>query len=279
MIMQQNNFDEFFLTSKVGFAGDWHGNTGWALSAVNILHAENIKVIYHLGDFGVWGGENGSSYLKKINNRLIKNNQLLIVTPGNHENYDMIDVWPTNEYGFIQRKDLERIWMAPRGFLWEHNGVRVGSMGGAGSIDRESRTIGLSWWPQEAITDDDVKTLEYNMLEKGWDSVEVLIVHEAPVESLSTIDKWPVPIHLELYAKESQIRVSRCVDIAKPRWTIHGHWHVARILDIGSTTVIGLDMDGRYANLATCIMDNGVMSDFTIMRKLTMEPKTKSKER
>jgi len=44
----------------VGFAGDWHANTPWAVRAVEYAAAQGIATLIHTGDFG--SGLSGSSW-------------------------------------------------------------------------------------------------------------------------------------------------------------------------------------------------------------------------
>lgn len=252
--------NRFFETKRVGIAGDWHGNSLWAMSAIKFFHENNINVIYQLGDFGVWGGDAGAKYLRKMNKRLVENDQLLIVTPGNHENYNMINRWPLNEYGFQQRSDLTRIWIAPRGKVWEHNGTMIASMGGAASVDLEHRTINKSWWIQEAITEKDIEALRFSM--EDIHKVDILLCHDIPLETKGGMSKWPLPEHIEYYSYQQQVKISEAVEIAMPDWVLHGHWHVSRVTGYdalhGPVTVVGYDMDGTYSNIGWMDLENGV---------------------
>jgi hypothetical protein len=265
--------NRFFETERVGLAGDWHGNTLWAMSAINLFFANDIKVIYQLGDFGIWGGEGGTKYLRKLNKMLVKNDQLLIVTPGNHENYNMIRKWPLNEWGFQNRADLTNIWTIPRGKIWEHNGVMVGSMGGAASVDLEHRTINKSWWLQEAITEKDIAALRESMKDYGY-GIDVLLTHDVPVEAKAGLSKWPLSEYLEYYSYQQQVKISEAVEICNPTWLFHGHWHTSRVkeVDLGwkKMTVVGYGMDGQFSNLgwADFSPKNGV-SNVHIMRSNT----------
>lgn len=242
---------DFFQTERAGFAGDWHGNTGWALSAIDFFHEQGIRTIYHVGDFGVWGGTDGAAYLRKINTRLLKHDMLILVTPGNHENYNMINKWPRNIYGFQNRKDLDRLWVIPRGQAWKHNGALLASMGGAASIDKGMRRLNKSWWPQEAISDKDIYNLKVNLWGRP---VHVLLTHDIPAE----VDVGPrygmLPVDIEKYSQDQREQLSKAAAIARPEVIIHGHWHrsYSRMtkFDYGQTMVHCLDMDGSPHNIA-----------------------------
>ena len=81
---------------------------------------------------------------------------------GNHENFDIINTWEKEENGLI--KNSKHIFYIPRGTIMNLNiGGNTRSclfMGGADSIDRMWRTEGISWWPQERITEDNIKDIK-----------------------------------------------------------------------------------------------------------------------
>jgi calcineurin-like phosphoesterase family protein len=258
---------EFTSEPVVGWAGDWHGNTGWALHALRTLASRNVKVVYHVGDFGLWGGQDGASYLRKIYTLLNARNMILIITPGNHENYDMLERFTLNEEGFLFRHDVNRIWFAPRGHIWLHGEANMGSLGGTGSIDYRQRTLGKSWWIQEAITSKDVDTLRFNFLSSGLDNLDVMMTHDSPsgvdVKKSRTLNEPD----LDNYLNHQRILVRNAVDVAAPRTLVHGHWHIYITDTIEGvnesmipydTNVIGLDMDDTSHNMMIGNIEPGV---------------------
>lgn len=262
----------FFDTERVGFAGDWHGNTGWALHCLDIFFKRGIKTVYHVGDFGVWGGNDGQSYLRKVNDRLRKHDMLIIVTLGNHENYNMTNKWPLNEEGFQVRNDIERIWIAPRGHLWTHNKARIASLGGAHSIDRQWRRENISWWPQEAITEADVQTLKDNLAAKKWSVVDVFLSHDIPAGLDVGPKQFNLSPEIEYESYRQRILLREAYDMCAPHSGVHGHWHKTMhnflegvCLEEGRpfdyyAHVYGLNCDGFNGNImeANIIKDIGL---------------------
>lgn len=256
------DFERYKVAETVGFAGDWHGNTGWAVHAIRTLASRGAKVIYQVGDFGLWGGQDGAAYLRKIQRTLGYEDMVLIVTPGNHENYDMLEKFPLNEYGFMARHDIGRIWFAPRGHIWTHHGAYIASLGGAGSIDVRNRVEGKSWWRQEAITMADVDALKANMDEWGITGIDVMLTHESPAGITLGAKGWAgISPEIEHYCYLQRVLLRAAVDHATPRALIHGHWHrlVEAPLEGMSTRgdeytaeVVGLNMDSTSENLMTC---------------------------
>jgi Calcineurin-like phosphoesterase len=256
-------------TDLAGFAGDWHGNTRWALRCLEKFHDLGIPVVYHVGDFGIWGGPNGSAYLQALNKKLTRYGMILIVVPGNHENYDMLERWPLNPEGFISRTtDLDRIWCAPRGHTWLHNGARVVALGGAFSIDKYARKPGFSWWPQESITQADVDTLITNLDMLEWDTVDLFLSHDLPAGLDVGKKEFKLSPELEWESYQQRLLLRQAVDRARPHSQVHGHWHkylrntlegvgTDSYLTSYTTEVYGLDCDGFNNNLMTARIEAG----------------------
>jgi Icc-related predicted phosphoesterase len=213
---------------KVGFAGDWHGNLPWAIEALQAFHEAEVSRIYHVGDFGIWPGRFGSDYLSFLHDIAEQLEQNLYVTLGNHEDYDQVASMTETEEGWLQLPNLPRFNFAPRGHVWLDGKTRMGSLGGAGSIDRALRTAGQDWWPEEEITEANCATLASNVTNAGWDRLDVLVTHEAPA-GLRRVGMQPRPawitpdIEHDCYLQ--RVRLRNVVDVVQPRTLVHGHWH------------------------------------------------------
>lgn len=167
----------------------------------------------------------------------------MLVAPGNHEDYDLIGSIGPDETGWLPYRS--RILLAQRGHRVTIEGVDFVFLGGAGSVDRGWRQRedgraaavlgeyawlrpGKSWWPQEAITDDDVTAAA------SGGHAAVMITHEAP---------YPVPkiedglivgqfdIHDVMDAHQVRLKLTKAVDGVRPDLLIHGHHH-RRIDDV-----------------------------------------------
>lgn len=46
--------------TRIALAGDWHGNTRWALHALEAAARQGCDTVVHLGDFGLWPGHDGA---------------------------------------------------------------------------------------------------------------------------------------------------------------------------------------------------------------------------
>lgn len=224
--------NEFLSEKIVAVAGDWHANSAFALHMVDVVHSKGIKTILHAGDFGIWGGDFGNVYLRKLNNRLRKYDMMIFVTLGNHENYDMVGrmtpvVSGSDKFkNVVSRPDIDRIVILPRGFVWEVNGHRFMSFGGASSIDRDSRTVGKDWWAGEQITDADV------IAGREAGKVDVMITHDVPAGYELFKTQSVLPRHIQVYAQESRDQLKKVFDVARPALAFHGHYHRYQVKDV-----------------------------------------------
>ena len=245
---------------KYGIAGDWHGDTEWALACLDVFRKNNIERIIHLGDFGIFGDVEGIEFLNYINWVLVANGQILEVTPGNHDNYVMIDAMHTivgGEYdGWLVNENFSNIIIAPRGIRWEREGISFVSMGGANSIDRKGRIEGYNWWAGEQISYGDI----YRTREGGY--ADIFVAHEAPdgvrfgVDNHRSDSYWSDDA-IE-YAKHSKVAMRQAVNGVKPKMFLHGHYHhyadeVYHLTNEDgeqySVRVVGLDQNGRDNNI------------------------------
>lgn len=241
--------------TRIGIAGDWHGDAMSAIPMLKKLNQEDIQDIYHLGDFGLYDDRDGIKYLRAVTRQLKLYGQRIWVTPGNHENYEMMSHIPVGPDGFQHLND--HIAIIPRGKRWDIEGTSFVSLGGAASVNFTSLKEGKSWWTEEAITTEDV----IRTGEGGY--ADVMLTHEAPlgikvIEDLkdSTKDEF-TPIELA-YSHHSQRLLTYALETVRPKMLFHGHFHIgyheeALFIDEDgqgfSTSVYGMNMNRHSRNI------------------------------
>lgn len=252
------------MSAKIAFAGDWHINTDWAEHALDVLADNHVTDIYHVGDFGFWPDAGGQEFLQVIDAKLNAMGSNLLVTPGNHDDYAFINSLPVDEDGLLRVTD--RIAVFPRGHRWAVDGVSFVSLGGAPSIDFETRTEGMNWWREERITYGDV------MRTASGGSADVMVAHDAPygVNALSFTSKEDSSKHSPealQYCAESRHMMTHAVDAVRPKVFFHGHYHNAYVED----ALLGLPGDEytvRSVGLAKDFQENNLaeldFSDFSV---------------
>lgn len=241
--------------TKIGIAGDWHGDANSAIAMLKLFKNAGIQTVYHVGDFGIYRDRDGVKFLRAINRQLKLYGINLLVNPGNHEDYSLINSIEVGEDG-LQRLDTN-VTVLPRGYRWEIDGHSFVALGGAASINFTSLKKDISWWAEELITGGDL----YRLAEHG--EADVMITHEAPlgIATLETLketnkDEW-LPVELE-YAYQSQQMMTYAVEIVRPKMFFHGHYHhgyIEETLFVDSlgggfaTMVHGLDMNRNQKNI------------------------------
>lgn len=139
----------------------------------NSLDKSDVLII--CGDWGViWDNSKKELTWKKW---FDTRNWTTFVTFGNHEGYDLIEKFPIVDFmGGKAYKISDSIYGEIRGEIYTINGLKVLSMGGADSIDKELREKGVSWWEQEQISKKDLENAIKN-LEKVDFKVDIVTTH------------------------------------------------------------------------------------------------------
>lgn len=149
------------------FTGDIHGNIDIHKLKNKNFTATKDDYLIILGDFGcVWDGSKQDDYWL---NWLEDKPYTVLFVPGNHENYDLLRSYPTEEWhGGIIRRIRPSVIMLERGYVFEIEGNTFFCMGGAVSIDKSYRKEGVSWWADEMPSTDEFnlayKTLPLTMV-------------------------------------------------------------------------------------------------------------------
>lgn len=236
---------------KILVAGDWHGNRRWAMDVImnsrRLLEDEEQRIIVHLGDFGFWpykakewlSGDTKPEALRyqmDVQSVLELAGAHILVTPGNHDDYDAMERWAEDEDdylfgGFCPQTPfgkLDRIHVLPRGARWTWHERTWLSVGGAVSVDRllppPPRIAHETWWPQEEVT------AEQEAAIIGGGKADVMVCHDSP----SWVPILPEDHHMQPYFAPEDLdrsrahsnRMQRIVNAVQPRWYLHGHHHI-----------------------------------------------------
>ncbi|MET0843370.1 MAG: metallophosphoesterase [Mycetocola sp.] len=244
-----NRVPGFSDVRQIGVMGDVHGDLGHTLQVATMFARRGVTTLVQLGDAGfIHPGENWGIVVGKLSRRLARLGSTLYFIPGNHDAYALLARFPVGQSGLHWIR--ANVAFVPRGWrtvLGDRH--TFASLGGANSIDREYRTAGRDWWPQERILNADLARL-------GHTHADVLAGHEAPLfvpsldRHLSTLPRWPADA--ETYALESRQMFHRAVLQTRPRLTLSGHYHChideqVTFSDEGSTflcRVVVLDKEG-----------------------------------
>jgi hypothetical protein len=243
-----------FPDTRIGVAGDWHGNGKWAVSVLDAFHEAGIQTIFHAGDFGLGWPGGWNAYRHRIETVLAAHDQRLYITPGNHENWNFINHTTTNpDDGLKHVSDGSypasgRMFIFPRNFRGTFGPTERSfvSLGGAPSIDYEHRRQDISWWRTEMIT---LREAEQCAAD-GY--ADVMFTHDAPDGCSPKVQAIiDTPPHLSFfsetglrYAREGRQLMNIAYSGVRPELFIHGHFHETDT----SPGFISLGCDGQPGN-------------------------------
>jgi hypothetical protein len=207
---------------KIAFAGDWHADAPYALTAVNWAKDQGVDTMVHVGDFGYRFVDGFSaSFIRSLTDELKKLDMQLYFVDGNHDNHEFLASLPTEFNG--TRKVTEQVVYMPRGLRWTWGELDFLALGGAYSVDKPRRIPGQSWWPGE--------TISYADYQKAVDGgkVNILISHDCP-------DGVAIPgLHhgVEFFGQEqidianhARMPLTNAVIETEPNAVFCGHFHV-----------------------------------------------------
>lgn len=221
--------------------GDTHGDFSrlaeGASPALDGLSKEDFLII--CGDFGgLWRGD---SRERKRLNRLDARPFTTLFVDGNHENFDLLARYPTEEWrgGLVQRI-CPSVLRLTRGQMFELEGKKFFAMGGARSHDIQDgilergqlmegdlerlrhegaqvRVNHVSWWRQELPSQEEYRRARQTLEENGWQA-DYIVTHCAPSSVQQALFRGYAPDELTDFLEEAR---------QKCRFTtwFFGHYH------------------------------------------------------
>lgn len=127
------------------------------------------------GDMGiVWDGSRTDKYWQEW---FEAKPYTTLFVDGNHENHPLLNSYLVEEWkGGKIHKIKPHVYHLIRGQVYDIDGVKVFSMGGASSHDKEYRVEGISWWPEELPSNLDYCEAIENLEQNDWD-VDLVVSH------------------------------------------------------------------------------------------------------
>ena len=191
--------------------GDIHGY--WNLFNIFLNKPqikENTKIIC-CGDFGYFPDQ--FNFDECIKN---KKGCEIYFCDGNHEHFDHLFKHDVSKRETITINEKNKIYYQPRGSIKEIDGINFLFIGGGRSIDKQHRTPGYDWFPEEEIREQDVKHLfenEYN--------VDCVISHCCPSPIARSLNG--------IFRTDGSTKI--LYDVAckiNPEYWYSGHYHMYR---------------------------------------------------
>lgn len=227
--------------------GDTHGFSSdfRKIRNFNKEHAKELTkddVLVQLGDAGwIWYALGTNKEQEYWLNWLATRKYIVAVVPGNHENYDEIFKLPLTEKWGGKARYLESkgrfgegvIYFLERGEIYTIDGKTIWCFGGALSIDKDDRTLGINYWEQELPTWTEFEHGMNQLDSVNW-TVDYIFTHTCPLNIVGDIihrtpyteGKFKDPVAEFLY------EVYKKIDVKE--WHF-GHFHEDRKLDYSLT--------------------------------------------
>ena len=204
--------------------GDCHGNFARFEQKHFSEQANMTKddAVIIAGDFGgVWFGDSRDDETLDWLERLPFT---LAFVCGNHENYDALERYPVAEWhGGKVHRVRPHVLHLMRGQIFELEGCRFFTMGGAKSHDTNHRINHISWWRQELPSDEEYIEALQNLERYNW-QVDYIITHCAPTSIALAGSRHNEADRLTDFLQEVRER-------ATYHYWLFGHYHDNRAID------------------------------------------------
>lgn len=215
---------------RVFVTGDTHGN---ALNDFEkILKWDSSKnltkndILIILGDFGfIWNNIQSDSKEITWFNYFDKLSYTLCFLDGNHENFDRINKLPEIDfYGGKAGKASENVYHLKRGQIYTFEDKTFFTLGGADSIDKAQRIIGIDWWHQELLSKAEEDFALDNLLSVN-NKVDYILTHTLPKSKiLEMIERT----HINFFCFKCEDPVANFLDYIY-KSTKFKHWYCGHL--------------------------------------------------
>lgn len=122
-----------------------------------------------------------------------KKNFTTLFIDGNHEDFNRLNKLPVEEWnGGKVHKVTKSIIHLMRGQVFEIDGLKLFTIGGAYSVDKPLRKPNVSWWRQELPTKSEMNEGLKN-LKKHNNKVDYILTHDSPDKYLKF--SWKYELH------------------------------------------------------------------------------------
>lgn len=229
--------------NKIIVTGDIHGNPFQRLNVENFPEGKTFTkedYVIILGDFGlVW---DDSAMEHSCLDWLENKPWTTLFIDGNHENYDLLNKFPIEEWGGGRvQKIRSSVIHLLRGEVYDIGGYKFLAMGGARSHDIQDgvlevgdprikiwkkddfklfRINHISWWKEEIPNEEERKNALKNLAENDY-KVDYILTHEAPSSDVVLMDH--LLYHPDEYSKWLEMEIRQKVKYKK--W-FFGHYHL-----------------------------------------------------
>lgn len=215
--------------------GDTHGERDKINNLEIQLELTENDYLIIAGDFGFIFNNN---YLEElILNELSTKPFKILFVDGNHECFPAIFRYPEEMWnGGKVHKIRENIYHLMRGQVFEIEGKKIFTMGGAYSIDRYNRKLNLSWWESELPSLKEMEEAKKNLALHDY-KVDYIITHTVP-SSVKWLMGYEVSQEHEEDADftdflDEEVRLK----VSYKKW-FAGHFHINKIVSAADNLIV-----------------------------------------
>lgn len=206
------------MNENIIVTGDIHGD--W--EALNkLIKDTRPELVICCGDFGYWPHLVGKTAINSVGQRrkipslaeALKNGKTKVLfCDGNHEDHWSLRALKNTEVA-------PNVFYMPRGSTYTlPDGRKILFMGGAYSIDKNVRTFGIDWFPEEQISSRDI-------LKCPNESIDIVVSHTCPVRLRPKILKQ-LPHSFDI-PDSSEDALEYILNSYQPKYWYFGHWHTS----------------------------------------------------
>jgi predicted phosphodiesterase len=283
--MKANKYLESLQQStnaRVMFIGDVHGNTRQLVRDFGHAVSEGVNAIISAGDFGVGFHiddlNDDCPFIALAQDLVTATSIPIFFVDGNHENFDYIERWTAYDESGVGRifthANETGVFHLRRGAILTIANTNILAMGGAISVDRDWRTLGVDYWERESIVPED---LQAAALASTLHGIDILVTHDGPTTPISLAfdyhtnnkEHWDTG---EPYFPQSAIDdswanrdfIDQLTRKVRAPLHFHGHFHNPYVYHDADTesTVIGLDRDNAKKIVDHAVIVNIDPTDF-----------------
>lgn len=211
--------------------GDTHGDLMSFYERLYVNNVKDLATVMIAGDFGfIWSrDERRMSNLKALERLPVT----ICFADGNHENFDWLYTFPEEEWnGGMIHRIAENIIHLKRGQVFNIEGKRFFTFGGAYSVDKAYRKPFVSWWEQELPTFAEYETGAENLRAVDF-KVDFVLTHQIPNRFIYLLNFSPNRFDGQLTAYFDFLYD----ELDFSRW-FAGHWHINESFDSGKMNIL-----------------------------------------
>lgn len=247
-----------------------HADTGWLLNHVlPAAAASEVDAVFVAGDFGYWS--HAPKFIRVAQRAKESHGVDIWFIEGNHEGYTKLARDIAKHAESTDPTECVNLggalYYVPRGARLSVGTLSVVGFGGAVSIDRLFQYPGVSWFPEEVITNEQIERISA--------TADVLVTHD-------TVAGYPIPglMPVSSMAKEwvqvlpeaqaHRIVLSRVAERVQPSLLIHSHYHTGYDTELdtawGAMHITGLNRDGTktFARVLSDESGRPTLSDWVV---------------